>query len=144
MYKRQAWIIITTQAAHPEFKIKPGEATQIKAAFGEMLEQGHITKDESREKKWMSGRLVLFIATAWLRDAAMNGCRNWDFVLQGALSMALMVSTGARSGDLAQSSCFKGREYAKWGDFTVRLVTDQAGFEALDCLVELRYTKGNK
>ncbi|KAI4647927.1 hypothetical protein J4E93_004338 [Alternaria ventricosa] len=120
-----ALIIITTQAAHPEFKIKPGEATQIKAAFGEMLEQGHITKDESREKKWMSGRLVLFIATAWLRDAAMNGCR-------------------ARSGDLAQSSCYKGREYAKWGDFTVRLVTDQAGFEALDCLVELRYTKGNK
>jgi hypothetical protein len=139
-----SWILQTTQSIHPDFRLKAGEATRIKAVFSELLQQDVITKDASRASRWLGSRLIFLMTTTWIQNASVNGCMDWDFVLQGALAMSLLVSTAGRSGDIARTGSFKGVEYAKYGDFKVKVVTDKTGIEVLECLVELKYTKGKK
>jgi hypothetical protein len=139
-----AWVIKSIQFTHPDFRIKSGEAAQIKAVFTDLLNKNVITKDRWRESRWMSSRLVFLITTAYIQNAADHGCRTWDYVLQGALGLSLMLATGGRSGDVAKTNGWKGHQFAKYSDFTVTLVEDEAGNEVFECVAALRYTKGHK
>lgn len=133
-----------TQCRTPGFKLSTGEKLQIKAAFADLLDKGILTKDVSRTARWLGSRLVYLLAHALILNALVRGCRNWDSIIQGALSMSLLVSTGGRSGDIARSQCYTSVEYVKWEDVAVKLALDEHGIEVLVCDISLRYTKGNK
>ncbi|CAN9090859.1 unnamed protein product [Alternaria alternata] len=139
-----ARVIKSIQFTHPDFRVKSGEAAQIKAVLADLLNKNVITKDRGREARWISSRLVFLITTAYIQNAADHGCRTWDYVLQGALGLSLMLATGGRSGDLAKSVGWKGDQFAKYRDFAVTLVEDEAGNEVFECVAALRYTKGYK
>ncbi|KAK1920452.1 hypothetical protein P3342_002752 [Pyrenophora teres f. teres] len=137
-------IISTTQGRFPEFKLKLGEASRIKAVFSDLLSKGVITKDVSRTGQWLGSRIVYMLARALMQNALSQGCRSWDFVIQGALYLGLMVSTGSRVGDITRSDGLVGNKCVKYGDVEIQVKTDEAGNEDLVAVISLRYTKGKK
>ncbi|KAE8869679.1 hypothetical protein PTNB29_00023 [Pyrenophora teres f. teres] len=137
-------IISTTQDRFPEFKLKLGEASRIKAVFSDLLSKGVITKDVSRTGQWLGSRIVYMLARALMQNALSQGCRSWDFVIQGALYLGLMVSTGSRVGDITRSDGLVGNKCVKYGDVEIQVKTDEAGNEDLVAVISLRYTKGKK
>jgi hypothetical protein len=129
---------------YPKFKLANGEAARIKAVIGDLLEQGILTKDISRELQWLGSQMVFLLARASIEDALTAGCRNWDYVLQGALAMSLLTATGGRSGDIARTGSHALIACLKYSDVSIMVVTRDDEKEALECVVSLRYTKGNK
>ncbi|KAH5740176.1 hypothetical protein HBI18_048610 [Parastagonospora nodorum] len=126
------------------FKLLAGESSQIKAVFQDLLERGTLTKDAYRTGMWIGSRMVFLMTKALVEDAINHGCSSWDYVLQGALSLSLMVGTGARSGDLGRSAGYKSGQCLTWGDITIKVDKKSKGIEDLECLMRLRYIKGKK
>ena len=132
------------QRQHTGFGLLAGESSQIKAVLLDLLEQGILTKDETRTAMWIGSRMVFLMTKALFEDAIKNGCKGWDCVLQSALSLSLMVGTGGRSGDLGRTAGYTAGECLKWGDITMKVGKNSKHLEDLHCLVRLRYVKGRK
>jgi hypothetical protein len=136
-------IIGAIQIRYPDFKLKTGEVKQITAVFDQLIAQGVLTKDLSRELNWLGSRLIFFLARAVVENAITAGCRNWDAVLQGLLSMSLLASTGSRAGDIARTFSHSEVACLKYEDVTIKLI-EKDGTEIVQMVVALKYTKGNK
>jgi hypothetical protein len=137
-------IVQVIQVKFPDFRLKPGEAKGITAVFDELVAEGVLTKDVSRELNWLGSQVVLLLGRAAAENAITAGCRNWDYVIQGLLSISLLASTGTRSGDIARTFMHSEVACLKYEDVTIKLVKDKAGAEMMQMVIALRYTKGHK
>ena len=83
------------------------------------------------------------MARALLGDSLENGTFNWDITVYKTLSIVLISTLGARSGDVALFTNYDGAEYLRYEHIRlVRLEDD--GERSIGMHIELQYRKGHK
>ena len=82
------------------------------------------------------------MARALLGDSLENGTFNWDITVYKTLSIVLISTLGARSGDVALSTNY-GVEYLRYEHIRIVRLEDD-GEESIGMHIDLQYQKGHK
>lgn len=120
-----------------------------------LLNQGLVTKAPTRDKQWLSARLVSRMILAFFQHAMQHGVHDWSTVINGSLSLALIAATGCRASDVARGertgmSSDEELAYLKYEDIGLKIedVSKDKDGDYLDMHLKaefvLRYTKGLK
>ncbi|TPX13777.1 uncharacterized protein E0L32_005721 [Thyridium curvatum] len=133
------WGIFTFE----NFRLTPHDTKRISSAMETLVQDGSFTRQPTREEKlWVTSDIAALMIKAVLRDAITNGTLNWDLTIQRVLAVLLLSSIGARSGDIARTNRYKGKQYLSWQDITIRVWPKDP--QRLCATISLNYTKGNK
>ncbi|SMY23111.1 unnamed protein product [Zymoseptoria tritici ST99CH_1A5] len=137
---------------HEGWKLSSTWRLRIKAHLDDLVRRKLLHRGLWIKKQWVSYRLILRMANAWLRKAFLRGCINWDRHLHCLLYVLLLAATGMRPGDLTRSGGYKGVEWLPWEDLELDLRPDRLDLAAVEDLtvqdlrlkITLKYCKGKK
>jgi hypothetical protein len=98
--------------------------------------------------KWLPSNRVgfktlLVMTDAWMNSGLIDGVTSWDTNISRQLSIVLIASLAARSGDVVRTQVYKDMECCLFKDLTVSF---QGGdkIEHLTIVACLRFVKGFK
>lgn len=106
-----------------------------------MVTEGVMTRAPVREsKEWIMLDVIEKMSTGLFTYAIERGTYSWDLVVQRALVLCLLASTGARASDVILGEHYTGVEYLAWKDVEIWA----SGPSSFSAKVTLRYQKGHK
>ncbi|RYP41052.1 hypothetical protein DL768_010546 [Monosporascus sp. mg162] len=126
------------------FALSKREVTRLGSAFEDMLAQKLLTRDETRERMWITSDLVRQMATAMLQHGLDNGTPWWDHDILRATCLVLQAALVSRAGDVQRSTLRAQEQCLAYRDITIRLESQEDGTEGLLMTVVLRFCKVEK
>jgi len=129
---------------HAEFNLNRHASTRISTSIQQLLKDGRLTRDPSREKQWVGAFVLRKIATAILHNALHEGTLCWDVTLSRIASVVLTAALSARAGDVARDPLDdQPLPYLCFKDITIKFV-DGLEIENLVAHVIIRNEKSKK
>lgn len=107
-----------------------------------MDNDGMITSEIVRERRWIRSHDVSRMAKSLLENAILQGTLSWDETLKQTLYLVLQAATTARAGDIL-SSQFNPHAFLRWKDIRIA-VSRTAGDGRLTATFTLEFCKGGK
>ncbi|KFY59512.1 hypothetical protein V496_05667, partial [Pseudogymnoascus sp. VKM F-4515 (FW-2607)] len=139
---RRLIVVLTFHFA--DFKVSKHDSLRMKTVFQQLLNDGKITREPSRQVQWIGSVLVRRLITVIFQDAINEGTGNWDKPIQRALSILLISALSCRSGDIMTSTRDTQKiPFLCYNDITVKLVGGD-GLENLEAEVLIRNEKKKK
>lgn len=125
------------------FQLSKHDRIRITNVMEKLEQDGKLTKDPKRERRWLGAFVVHKLATAIFEDALTSGTLSWDMVLSKVLSIVLTGALITRAGDIARNAAYKELECMLWGHITLKIVRKD-GVEVLQGLFSIFNEKGKK
>lgn len=76
------------------------DSLRISTALEQLLRDGRLTREASRQRNWVGTHILRKIVTAILDNALSEGTLHWDVTLSRIASLVLVAALSARAGDL--------------------------------------------
>lgn len=129
---------------YSDFRLTAHDSSRVMAAVDKLYHAGLLTKEPAREHHWVGVAIVRRLTKALLQDALNDGTVSWDVVISKVLSLVLVASLTARSGDVLASRLNDNpRPAVFFEDLVVKLVGGDK-VENLVARITIRNEKGFK
>ncbi|KAK9780266.1 putative C2H2-type domain-containing protein [Seiridium cardinale] len=127
-----------------DFDLAKHDIMRFRSALNEMVDNGILTRDVTRERMWITSDLVQQMASAMLQSSLDGGTLWWDYDIQIVAGLVLQSAMVSRAGDFLRSTRWKGREFLAWKDVKIRLDMLEDDTEKFSMTIALQYSKGQK
>jgi predicted transcriptional regulator len=129
------------------FKMGSHEGGRFKVFLEQAIRDGKITTGLWQRRTWIGFAVLSRLVSTFLSHTVVYGTNNWDITIAKCLSVVLVAALGARSGDVARSSLYKGQEYLQYRHIALYIDKAHSGRPTLADLratITLEFQKGHK
>lgn len=112
--------------------------------INQAVKTGQLKTGYKYKRTWISFAVLSRIVSAFLLRAIEQGTLSWDITIAKCLSMVLVASLGAQSGDVCRSGGYTGGQYMQYRHVELHIDSDEPTFANLRAIVTLEFKKGHK
>ncbi|KAG8626408.1 hypothetical protein KVT40_005353 [Elsinoe batatas] len=140
------FVIEEIKTTHQGFKLTTREQKRIKAVLHTLIEQKIITREFSRDKRWIGSKLTLRMCVALLQEATQQGVPDWSVTIAQCLSLSASSTFITRAGDIARTAYYSDDTVLKYKDVMLQMTASDNNMEDLHlkAWVTFRYLKNSK
>jgi hypothetical protein len=125
------------------FTISTSKALQIDSLFIKLVKDKVLTSGKWVRPNRVGFKTLLALTDAWMNTGLTEGVISWDTYISRQLSIVLISSLAARSGDVVRTQAYKDMECCLFKDLTLSFEGGD-NIEHLIMNVCLRFVKGYK
>jgi len=130
---------------HKTFTLSAHERLRIATLLDALLQEGKLTRDPSWERNWAGVVVVRKLVCSLIDQAFAEGTMTWDITLAKCLSIVLVASLGARTGDVTVAPRDQHTlPYLVYKDVVIKMRKGGSTIDDLEAVITLRNEKGNK
>ena len=128
---------------HEGFNITLSKAKRIDSLLIKLVRDGILTAGRWHKPNHVGFQTLIKLTDAWMNTALTDGVKAWDTIISRQLSIVMVASFAARTGDVVRSHLYTDMECCLFKDLTL---TFKGGddMEHLSLDVCLRFVKGFK
>lgn len=119
------------------------KSLQIDSLLNKLVKDKVLTAGKWYRSNRVGFNTLLVLTDAWMNSGLTDSVTSWDTYISRQLSIVLIASLAARSGDVVRTQVYQGMECCLFKDLTVSF---QGGdkIEDLTMVACLRFVKGFK
>jgi hypothetical protein len=128
---------------HEGFTISKSKTNQIDSLLNKLVKETVLTAGKWVPSNRIGFATLLILTDKWMERGLGDGITSWDTYIARQLSIVLIASLAARSGDVVRTQVYEGMECCLFKDLTLSFRGGDK-MEHLSMNVCLRFVKGYK
>lgn len=99
---------------YPDFKMSPYNTGRFKIFLEQCRREGKIMTGHWHRRTWIRFAILSHLVSSSLSLHIQHSTNNWDIPIAKCISVVLVASLSARSGDVAWSNLYKAQEHLRY------------------------------
>lgn len=118
-------------------------SVKFKTWIDKAVKQNQLIRGSWNKKTWIGYTVLSRLVRAYLVRALEHGTTSWDVTIARCLSIVLVGSLGARTGDVGRSRQYTGTEYMQYRHIELT-IDGEPEFGNLRARITIEFAKGLK
>jgi hypothetical protein len=104
---------------HEGFTISTSKTQKIGSLLNKLVQDEVLTAGKWTPSNRIGFATLLALTDVWMNSGLSDGIASWDTYISRQLSIVLMASLAARSGDVTRTQVYEGMECCCFKDLTL-------------------------